>query len=93
MSRAAVLARPDWAEAALEHLCNLAVQYGSVTADDLRTFEQPENPNQIGVLFRTARRRGLLTAVEHAESRAKSRHGGALRRWAPTPALMQAGGL
>lgn len=93
MSRAAVLTRPDWAEAALEHLCNLAVQYGSVTADDLRTFEQPENPNQIGVLFRTARRRGLLRQADWATSKARSRHGGTQRLWAPTPALMQAGGL
>lgn len=93
MSRAAVLTRPDWAEAALARICKVAVERGSVTADDLRDFEQPEHPNAIGTLFSNAHRRGLLRQVGWATSKARSRHGGAQRLWAPTPALMQAGGL
>lgn len=93
MSRPAVLTRPDWAEAALDHLCRVAVERGSVTSDDLRDFDQPEHPNAIGGVFTAARRRGLLRQLDWTTAKAKSRHGGVVRLWAPTPALMQAGGL
>ncbi|WP_143745251.1 hypothetical protein [Micrococcus lylae] len=93
MSRATVLVATDWMEAALARVCNVAVERGSVTADDLRDFDQPEHHNSIGRVFTLARQRGHLTPVGYGLARAKSRHRGVVRLWAPTPALMQAGGL
>ena len=93
MSRAAVLVASDWMEAAIAHVCQIAVKRGSVTADDLRNFEQPEHHNSIGRVFTLARQRGHLYPVGFGVARAKSRHRGVVRLWAPTPALMAAGGL
>lgn len=93
MSRPAALVASDWIEAALTHICNTAVEHGSVTADALRDFEQPEHHNSIGRVFSLARQRGHLAPVGYGLARAKSRHRGVVRLWAPTPALMAAGGL
>lgn len=89
--RPAVLTDPDWAERAVDAITRIALTQGRVTAEDLNrdgTLQQPESRQQVGQAFRTAHHRGLIMPTGFRASSDRSRRGGAVREWAPTPALV-----
>lgn len=91
MSRPAVLVDPAWVESAVNVIEQLARQYGTVTAEDLRKHhDEPEHQNQIGSAFRAAYAQKIITPVGYRQSRDKSRRGGAIRVWALHPRMKEA---
>ncbi len=81
--------RADWLADAAEAIAALAHRAAQTntafTADDLRAMiGEPDHPNWIGAAFSTARSTGQIKAAGYTTSRARSRHGGVIRRWRAT---------
>jgi len=90
MSRPAALVDSDWAESAVRVIEQLARQYGTVTAEDLRKHhDEPEHQNQIGVAFKNAYHLKLIEPIGYRQSRDKSRRGGAIRVWSLHPRMKE----
>lgn len=83
---------PWWADGArrgLEHLASLGAPF---TADDLRTLivNDPPHPNHWGLIFRAAKRDGIIYEVTTTISRAQSRRSGLIRAWRGTARFVSA---
>lgn len=86
MSRPAVLVEKDWLEHAVRKIEEIARRQPTVTSEDLRRdFDAPEHQNQIGMAFRVAYHRKIITPVGYRQSKDRSRRGGAVRIWTLWP--------
>jgi hypothetical protein len=79
---AMVLADTDWHEDALNIIRAFAASGLTFTADDLRNSIRPApQPNDIGNVFQSARKAGMITCVGFRESMVPSRRRGVVRVW------------
>lgn len=75
--------KDEWKEAFFDTISTLADDVESFTCDDLKTrLPEPGHPSWWGSAFRSAAARKLIRPVGYEQSRARSRRGGVLRRWA-----------
>jgi alkylated DNA nucleotide flippase Atl1 len=74
----------SWTDEALEEI-RLMADGQVFSAEDIRTqIGSPETPNQMGAVFRTAMRQGLIQSVAVLISTRATRHGGLVRQWERT---------
>ena len=79
---AAVLEDQSWHTDALNVIGAFAASGLTFTAEDLtRSIRPAPNPNDVGNVFQSARRAGLITCVGFRESSTPSRKGGVIRIW------------
>lgn len=82
MASPAALEDLDWPTDALNWLEAYAWSGLTFTADDLRkSIRAAPTPNQVGVVFRNARKLGLIRPIGFTESNTPSRKHSVIRVW------------
>lgn len=75
--------KDEWMEAAYKGMDALIARGVPFTADSLRDLVPvPRVANWVGAVFSAYREHGFIKPVGFEQSRARSRRGGVLRRWA-----------